>query len=159
VKRQESLRPEFVEFIPDDLEEGLIYVSMRHATAAHLCACGCRLEVITPISPTDWQLTFDGETISLHPSIGNWSFPCQSHYVLKRGRIRWADQMTSEQIRAGRVRSRQRKERHAAGLPPDEPRLDPPRPDPQAERNVSFVVEPAGPGFLRRLLGKLSRRA
>ena len=39
--RQEIvLKHEFVEFIPDELQEGTIYVSIRFATAAHLCCCG-----------------------------------------------------------------------------------------------------------------------
>ena len=118
--RQESLRHEFVEFIPEKLEEGVLYVSLLHATAMHLCACGCGSEVITPLSPTDWQLIFDGETVSLHPSIGNWSFPCQSHYWLKRGRIRWAPKWSREKIEAGRAKDRRNKERWATGQPTDQ---------------------------------------
>ena len=59
---------------PDELEQGTIYVSIRFATASHLCCCGCGNKVVTPIRPTDWKLIFDGKTISLDPSIGNWSF-------------------------------------------------------------------------------------
>jgi hypothetical protein len=33
-----------------------------------------------PISPADWQLAYDGDTVSLTPSIGNWGFPRRSHY-------------------------------------------------------------------------------
>ena len=139
---QESLRHEFVEFIPDELEEGVIYVSLPHATAMHLCACGCGHEVITPLSPTDWQLTFDGESISLKPSIGNWSFSCQSHYWLDHGRIHWAPKWSKEKIEAGRARDRRNKERYAAGLP--------------MERAELIIEEPPAPqGFLRRLLGRL----
>jgi hypothetical protein len=50
------LRHEFVEFIPDELKEGTIYVSIRFATAAHLCCCGCGNKVVTPLRPTDWTL-------------------------------------------------------------------------------------------------------
>jgi hypothetical protein len=53
VSSQETFRPEFVEFMPDKLEPGVIYVSIPYATAAHLCACGYGNEVTTPISPTD----------------------------------------------------------------------------------------------------------
>jgi hypothetical protein len=144
VTGQEALRHEFVEYIPDELEDGVIYVSMDYATAAHRCACGCGSEVITPFSPTDWRLTFDGETVSLKPSIGNWSFPCQSHYWIERGRIRWAPKWSREKIEAGRARDRRAKERHAAGLP--------------IER-VEFLIEDAPPaaGFLERLRRKLTR--
>ena len=56
--------------------DGILYVSMEYATATHLCACGCGLTVVTPISPTDWQISYNGRTVSLYPSIGNRSFPC-----------------------------------------------------------------------------------
>lgn len=98
------LKHEFVEFIPDDLGSNTIYISIAFATVAHRCCCGCGSEVVTPLSPTDWQLTFDGETVSLYPSIGNWSFPCQSHYWIDRNGIRWAEQWSEERIAAGRAR-------------------------------------------------------
>lgn len=87
--RRTSLRPEFIVTVPDDLEEGVLYVSMTYATAIHVCACGCREEVVTPISPTDWQLSYDGATISLEPSIGNWRLACRSHYWIRDGRVDW----------------------------------------------------------------------
>jgi hypothetical protein len=104
------LKHEFVEFIPDELEEGTIYISIRFATASHLCFCGCGNRVVTPIRPTDWKLMFDGKTVSLHPSIGNWSFPCQSHYWIKNNRVEWAPQWSREQIERGRSRDSSAKE-------------------------------------------------
>ncbi|MGW7824118.1 DUF6527 family protein [Streptomyces puniciscabiei] len=80
----------FADHFPDRLQPGVLYVSIPFATAAHLCCCGCGNEVVTPLSPTDWKLTFDGKTISLHPSIGNWNFPCHSHYWIQHNQIRWA---------------------------------------------------------------------
>jgi Family of unknown function (DUF6527) len=58
--RTAFLRPEFVRAIPKKLSEGTLYVSMEFATAAHSCACGCGREVVTPLSPTDWKITYDG---------------------------------------------------------------------------------------------------
>lgn len=98
------LKYEFVEFIPDKLASNTVYISVAFATVAHRCCCGCGNEVVTPLSPTDWQLTFDGESVSLYPSIGNWSFPCQSHYWIVRNGIRWAEQWSEEKIAAGRAR-------------------------------------------------------
>lgn len=89
---------EFVEFIPRELEDGKLYISTTFATASHLCCCGCGLRVATQLAPTEWSLTFDGETVSLSPSIGNWSFPCQSHYWIRRNRIDWAGSFTPDQI-------------------------------------------------------------
>ena len=77
----------------------MLYVSIEYATAAHLCCCGCGEEVVTPFTPTDWKMVFDGEAISLWPSIGNWSFACRSHYVIEKGRViealPWADRKIS----------------------------------------------------------------
>lgn len=98
------LKHKFVEYIPDEIKPGTIYVSMSFATAVHKCCCGCGKEVVTPLSPTDWRLTYDGESISLYPSIGNWSFDCQSHYWIERSQVIWSAQWTDEEIRDGRVR-------------------------------------------------------
>lgn len=100
----------FVTTIPDRLDEGTLYVSMEYATVAHRCCCGCGLEVVTPLSPTDWKLTFDGVSISLRPSIGNWSFKCRSHYWIDKNTVRWADQWSDTQINAGRAQDIRTKE-------------------------------------------------
>ncbi len=111
------LRHEFVEFIPDVLEEGTLYVSMQFATVIHKCCCGCGKEIVTPLSPTDWKLIFDGKKISLDPSIGNWSLECQSHYWVRGSTVVWAPLWSQEEIEAGRTRNRLVKERYldAAG--------------------------------------------
>jgi hypothetical protein len=104
MKRQ-TLTHEFVEYIPDELKEGTLYISMSYATAAHKCCCGCGNEVVTPLSPTDWTLIFDRKFITLDPSIGNWSFACRSHYWIRRGKVQWAGAWTQEKINAGRARN------------------------------------------------------
>ena len=101
----------FVKAFPDRLDEGVLYVSMEFATAAHRCFCGCGSEVYTRFSPTDWSMKFDGQTVTINPSIGNWSFACQSHYILAYGRVRWADKWSRERIDLGRFLDRERKER------------------------------------------------
>ncbi|MET3465106.1 DUF6527 family protein [Variovorax atrisoli] len=104
-----TLSHEFAEFIPEQLREGVLYVSTTYATAVHLCCCGCGQEVVTPLSPTDWTLSFNGETVSLSPSIGNWSLPCRSHYWIEDNRIEWSGEMTQKAIDAGRSKDRQLK--------------------------------------------------
>ena len=84
------LRNEFVDHIPEQVDDGVLYVSMRFGTVVHQCACGCGEEVVTPLGPVEWRLTYDGRTVSLEPSIGNWSFPCRSHYWIDEGTVRWA---------------------------------------------------------------------
>lgn len=110
MKPSPVLKHEFVESLPRDLEEGTIYISIPFATVGHKCCCGCGREVITPLSPTDWKLIFDGETVSLDPSIGNWSFPCRSHYWILRNQVRWARSWSERQIQRGRNRDRAAKE-------------------------------------------------
>jgi hypothetical protein len=115
MKRETTLTHEFVEYIPQDVKDGTVYVSIPFATAAHKCCCGCGKEVITPLSPTDWQLIFDGETISLEPSIGNWSFGCESHYWINRNKVKWAPRWSQREIEAGRSHDRRAKKRYFEG--------------------------------------------
>lgn len=97
-----TVRHKFVEFIPRELDEGVVYVSQEYGTASHKCCCGCGKEVVTPLSPTDWKVSVERGLVSLKPSIGNWSFPCRSHYWITKGRIIWAEQWSQEEIEAGR---------------------------------------------------------
>ncbi|MGA8148275.1 MAG: DUF6527 family protein [Gallionellaceae bacterium] len=110
--QQIVLEHKFVEFVPDSPKEGILYVCIEIATVVHKCCCGCGNEVVTPLSPTDWRLTFDGETITLHPSIGNWGFKCQSHYWIRNNMVKWAGQLPQEQIDAGRAHDRWAKDRY-----------------------------------------------
>jgi hypothetical protein len=109
MKPSRQIRHEFIELAPKTLQEGVLYVSVEYASAVHNCFCGCGIKVAMPISPTDWQLTFDGDTVSLWPSVGNWDFPCRSHYVIKRNLVHWAASMTGEEIEEGRAADRRRK--------------------------------------------------
>lgn len=92
----------FVEFIPDEIEDNTLYISLDYCTVVHKCCCGCGSEIVTPLSPTDWKLIFDGESISLYPSIGNWSLDCKSHYWIRKGRVEWAKKWSKQEIKRGR---------------------------------------------------------
>jgi hypothetical protein len=115
MKPEVLLAVEFVEFIPDDLQERTLYISIPYCTAVHRCCCGCGREVVTPLSPTGWQLIFDGKTVSLHPSIGSWSLPCQSHYFITKNRVVWASKWSDKRIATGREKEATAKERYYAG--------------------------------------------
>jgi hypothetical protein len=104
--RRTSLAHEFVEYVPENVVEGTLFVSIPFKVAVHLCCCGCGVEVATPINPADWHLRFDGDTVSLWPSIGNWGLPCQSHYWIEEGRVVWAAAWTKKQIASARLRDR-----------------------------------------------------
>lgn len=93
-----TIAHKFVRLIPDKVEEGVIYISLEYCTVVHKCCCGCGNEVVTPLSPMDWEIIFNGETISLYPSIGNWSFDCKSHYWIRNNRVKWARQWSEREI-------------------------------------------------------------
>lgn len=109
--RAYSVQHEFASDIPEVLRDGVVYVSIPFATVLHNCCCGCGREVVTPLDPSGWKLTFDGETVSLHPSVGNWSLDCQSHYWIRRNKVVWARQFSKSEIDAGRVLERFRRAR------------------------------------------------
>ena len=102
--KRRAIQHEFVEYVPRDLEEGVLYVSIPFATAVHRCPCGCGNKVVTPITPTGWHLLFDGEAVSLTPSIGNWALPCRSHYWIRSNGIQWAGAWTDKMVAAGQLR-------------------------------------------------------
>ena len=106
------MQHKFVGYIPEDISDGILYVSMEFGTAVHKCCCGCGQEVVTPITPTDWQLAFNGEAVTLHPSIGNWSFKCQSHYFIRNNEIKWCGSWTKQQVSAGKSEDLSRKKEH-----------------------------------------------
>ncbi len=114
MKLEMVLAYEFVEFIPDELKERTLYISTTYCTAVHKCCCGCGREVVTPLSPTGWQLTFDGKSVSLYPSIGSWSLPCQSHYFITKNKVIWARKWTQKQIAKGRAQEAKAKQRYYA---------------------------------------------
>lgn len=141
----------FVEEIPAETEQGVLYVSMECATAVHRCACGCGQEVVTPLSPTDWSLIFDGASVSLDPSIGNWSLPCRSHYFIDGGAVAWAGNMSNAAIELGRARDRQNKaayfsaEKSAPTAPPTAAPAMPSLQNPlQTTKPSATVRDPAG---------------
>ena len=107
-----TIQHKFVEFIPDEIKEGILYISVDYCTAIHKCICGCGNEVVTPLSPTDWEITFDGKTISLSPSIGNWSYECKSHYWIAKNKIRLARHWFATEIADNRSNDKVKKKKY-----------------------------------------------
>ena len=162
--RQKRLEQRFVERIPRVLEPGILYISMEYATAAHSCACGCGEEVMTPFTPTDWKMTFDGETVSLRPSIGNWQLACRSHYVIDRGVVVPAGAWTDRQIASERERDRAAKARfyngHQEPSSPPHSAAQPTVPIAPADPDRPPTIAPAGQrrGFWKSVLGAFFSR-
>ena len=105
-----TLQHKFVEYMPDIIEDGVLYISFKYCTAIHKCVCGCGNEVVTPISPKGWILTFNGETVTLSPSIGNWNFACKSHYWIINNKIKmvrkWFDLENKVRIKSNLPRKK-----------------------------------------------------
>ncbi len=98
-----KLKHQFVEFMPDVIQEGVIYISLEYKSVIHRCACGCGKEVNTPLHPTGWKILYDGESISLKPSVGNWSFDCKSHYWIANNKVEWSMKWSDDTIREVRA--------------------------------------------------------
>jgi hypothetical protein len=97
------IRPEYVEFLPRRLEDGVLYISRKFSTASHRCCCGCGTKIVTPLRETEYSLTERGGLVSLRPSIGNWNHPCRSHYLIRDNRVIWAVAMSQAAIDLGRA--------------------------------------------------------
>jgi hypothetical protein len=147
VTRRKKLGHRHVEFIPKELDEGVLYISKRFRTASHLCCCGCGQKVVTPLNPAGWRLTDHGTTISLAPSIGLGTLPCRSHYWIRRGRIDWYQNMTAAQTTRA-----QRADRYASQIYTGEI-MPPPPPKPQSP--MRKPPEPANGGWLSRFISWL----
>lgn len=68
-----------------EMEQGKIYISHEFNIASHRCLCGCGLETVTPLNESGWTLTDRDGKITMSPSIGNFQYPCKSHYIITKG--------------------------------------------------------------------------
>lgn len=154
--KQVQFRHVMVNSIPDLLQANILYVTTDEDVAGHLCACGCGREVITPLSPADWSIAFDRQGASLSPSIGNWAFPCRSHYFIWNGVVVWARNMSDRAIAHGRRWDKARKQRYYDRLS-DRPQTPPelahaPVPHPPLPARQRFGHRLLA--WCRRLLGR-----
>lgn len=81
-----EITPIYIETIPDNLEENKLYISEKYRCAIHLCLCGCGEKTVTPLGGGKfWDLVKENNgTVSLIGSVGNYNFPCKSHYVITK---------------------------------------------------------------------------
>jgi hypothetical protein len=84
-----EFKPSVVRRIPDQLDYGILYVCFECNVVVHLCACGCGEKVVLPLSPSCWSIEYDGEFVSMRPSVGNFQMSCRSHYWIKQNRVLW----------------------------------------------------------------------
>lgn len=80
-----TIRPVYVDTIPSELNEGCVYISKIYMTSVHNCLCGCGNKTVLPLSTNGWRLIENDERIvSFTPSVGNFQFPCKSHYIITK---------------------------------------------------------------------------
>lgn len=133
--RYEHLPHRFVEDMPEVLEPGVLYVSMRYALALHLCCCGCGREISTPFSPAQWKLLFDGDTVTLLPSVGSWNLPCRSHYFIDHGKVIEAYSWSDKDVARGKKRDRRARDSYyGKDMAPDVYAAPSSKPDPRTWR-------------------------
>ena len=103
MSRRHEVDHRFVDVLPPELDQGVVYVSGTHDIVAHLCCCGCGDEVVTPLGPAGWTLRYDGR-VTLSPSIGNGALTCKSHYLIEGSRVQWLSNMSREQHNRAQAR-------------------------------------------------------
>lgn len=89
--KRDELRIEFVKYIPETIEDGVLYVSEEYGTAVHACACGCGHKTSVSLKPfwaDGWEYTRNGDVVTLAPSLLH-RIPCQSHYFIEANKVRW----------------------------------------------------------------------
>lgn len=92
----EKYSTQFVHYMPQVKEPGILYISHAGQLAIHLCACGCGAQVVCRLavnglkeSDKIWGYKYhdDDGSSTLNGSILQRS--CKSHYHIERGLVRW----------------------------------------------------------------------
>lgn len=89
-KKKIVMRTKLVKYIPEEMQNGVLYISQQYQTASHLCPCGCNSKIVTPLGKGRWKLTLLFGIATLKPSIGNGSLPCHSHYWITNNKVVWS---------------------------------------------------------------------
>jgi hypothetical protein len=111
----ETVKPQYVDELPDELEEGFFYICEAFDLTAHKCCCGCGEDVFNKLNPAKWRLEkrSDG-SISLFPSVGNWKYACSAHYWIKANQVIDAGPMNARTIEAVQEQDRRDRDRYIA---------------------------------------------
>lgn len=84
--KQVTATPEFVEFIPEKLEEKIFYISKEYGVMCHLCLCGCGNKTCIPVgdiqTERDWQMIENNGMVTFKPSLLHSQLDCKSHYII-----------------------------------------------------------------------------
>lgn len=88
-KKVKEFEIKSVERIPHKLKDGILYICLECQVAIHLCACGCKEKIVTPLGENGWKLVYENGKLSLSPSIGNFQIPCKTHYYITDNNVEW----------------------------------------------------------------------
>lgn len=113
MNRVSHFEPKFVELMPKVLESGILYVSTTYLLMVHLCACGCKEKVVLPIHPKQWRFTYNGDDVTVRPSVGNIETACNSHYWIINGDVEWSTDISSTEAARKRTRDQQEVSRYS----------------------------------------------
>ncbi len=82
-EKLKSIEPQFVENMPEKLEDGILYISYKYKVAIHNCCCGCKNKVVTQFSAIEphWDLTVRAE-FNLIPIRRDLTSPSASSIVV-----------------------------------------------------------------------------
>jgi hypothetical protein len=81
--------PIFVEEMTDLYKINHIYISEKYNVSKHICLCGCEEMVVMPLDDGTkwWKLVKEKDgTISFIGSVGNFQYPCKSHYIITKNK-------------------------------------------------------------------------
>jgi Family of unknown function (DUF6527) len=107
------LKARYLKQFPEQLQEGILYISEEFSLTGHKCCCGCGEDVYLKLGPAKWELTKEPDgTVSLYPSVGNWKYACRSHYWISANKILEAGPMSTGMIK--RIQERDRRDRQQA---------------------------------------------
>lgn len=82
-------RVEFVEYMPENKEWGVLYVSLRFRLAICLCPDGCGFEAVMPFNkPNGWNYEEHDGLVTLSPSVAN-DCPNKAHFFIRENKIVW----------------------------------------------------------------------
>lgn len=97
-KKKVPVTPEYTEHLPNvkDMEETVIYISLKYGVSGHRCLCGCGELTILPLNKREdseevknhgWNMTDTDGKLTFTPSVGNFSgeSPYHAHYIITNG--------------------------------------------------------------------------
>lgn len=87
--KQMTYKTIFIDRMPIELQEGVLYMAPHFETAMYKCMCGCGKIITTPLTKTlnlPYTWLFDGKNASLYPYYND---KCHSKYSLSHGIVEW----------------------------------------------------------------------